>query len=332
MGILVSGKRHVSIGRWLGKGVIRSNGLSVSNRRTRQVHAALPSPYWQNSRVRTSFIILGSGQDGGSPQVGQRGSASVERAASSVAVIGPDGSVILLDATPDLRKQSQMLLSSDRYPKDRSVFLDGVFITHAHMGHYGGLIHFGNEAAATKRLPLFGSERFLAFLEHNEPWRALITRGHVEPVPLDGVTAAIESIISVEAIPVPHRDEFSDTVALSVAVDGRPWLLYLPDIDAWELWEDAEAEISRHDVALLDATFSTADELPGRDMSAIGHPLVPQTIQSFRHLTRETHIILTHINHSNPLGDPTAAITQQASVAGFSIAYDGLTLDTVPND
>lgn len=279
--------------------------------------------------MRTSFIILGSGQDGGSPQVGRRGSVSVKRTASSVAVIGPDGSAILLDATPDLRQQSQALLSSDRYPKDRSVFLDGVFITHAHMGHYSGLVHFGNEAAAADRLPLFASERFLAFVEDNEPWRALVTRGHVDPVPIDGATATIDSIVSVEAIPVPHRDEFSDTVALSVAVDGRPWLLYLPDIDAWELWADAEEEIARHDIALLDATFSATDELPGRDMSAIGHPLVPQTIKTFRHLTTETHIILTHINHSNPLGDPSAAITQQAAVAGFSIAYDGLTLDTM---
>ncbi len=103
--------------------------------------------------MRTSFIILGSGQDGGAPQVGRRESVSGERTASSVAVIGPEGSVILLDATPDLRQQSQTLLTSDRYPQSRTAFLDGVFITHAHMGHYGGLIHFGNEAAAMEQLP-----------------------------------------------------------------------------------------------------------------------------------------------------------------------------------
>jgi pyrroloquinoline quinone biosynthesis protein B len=236
--------------------------------------------------------------------------------------------VVLLDATPDLRQQSQNLLASDRYPKDRETFLDGVFVTHAHMGHYGGLIHFGKEAAASDHLPLFGTERFIEFINRNEPWAALTRNGHLDPITIDGTTATIDEAVSIEAIPVPHRDEFSDTVALSVTVNERAWLLYLPDIDDWDDWDGAETEISRHDIALLDATFSSLDELPGRDMAAIGHPLVTSTVDRFRHLTTETHIILTHINHSNPLGDPTSPITQQATVAGFTVAFDGLTLDT----
>lgn len=326
--IPVARKGHMAFFGWFGKGVIPSDRFSVGYRGTRQLHAALLSPYCDNSRMSTSFIILGSGQDGGAPQVGHRFSVSERRSASSVAVISSEGSVVLLDATPDFRHQSHALLESDRYPADRDTFLDGVFITHAHMGHYGGLMHFGNEAAASDHLPLFGTERLLRYLNTNEPWAALIRNGHLDPIPIDGVAATIDKTLAIVAIPVPHRDEFSDTVALSVIAAARPWLLYLPDIDAWDRWDGADEEISRHDIALLDATFSSSEELPDRDMAAIGHPLVTTTIERFRHLTAETHIILTHINHSNPIGDPSAPITELATVAGFTVAYDGFTLDT----
>lgn len=260
--------------------------------------------------------------------MGRPSSVSPQRTASCVAVIGPQGSVVLLDATPDLRSQSHRLLSSDRYPEHRETFVDGVFVTHAHMGHYGGLMHFGKEAAASDHLPVFGTERLLAYLAANEPWATLMTDGHLEPVAMDTMTATIDTHITIEAIPVPHRDEFSDAVAFSVSIDGQPWLLYLPDIDAWDLWDVASKEIARHDIALLDATFSSADELPGRDMQSIGHPLVTDTIKRFAHLTSKSNIILTHINHSNPLGTESSEITQQATEAGFTVAYDGLTLDS----
>jgi pyrroloquinoline quinone biosynthesis protein B len=278
--------------------------------------------------MSTSFIILGSGQDGGSPQVGQPSSVSRARSASSLAVIGSTGSVILLDASPDIRLQSYALLGSSLYPNGRDGFLDGVFITHAHMGHYSGLLHFGKEAAAEHHLPLFGTERFLSFVAANEPWAELLREGHLDPIGIDGVDAVIDGALKVSAIAVPHRDEHSDTVAFSVSVQGRPWLLYLPDIDDWTSWNSPEEEIARHDVALLDATFSSTAELPGRDILAIRHPLVPDTIERFGHLTSQTRIVLTHINHSNPLGDPGASITMEAESAGFSIAYDGFTLST----
>ncbi len=219
-----------------------------------------------------------------------------------------------------------MLLESPLYPSGRSSLVDGVFITHAHMGHYAGLLHFGKEALAAVHMPLFATELFIAFMEANEPWAALLDNGHLDAVPMKGRTAMIDDDIGIVAIPVPHRDELSDTVAFSVRVNGDPWMLYVPDIDDWPSWADAEFEIARHDIALLDATFSTTDELPSRDMASIGHPLVTDTIERFAHLTSETHIILTHINHSNPLGDPAAAITQRVVDAGFTAAQDGFSV------
>ncbi|MFV1969638.1 MAG: MBL fold metallo-hydrolase [Acidimicrobiia bacterium] len=277
--------------------------------------------------METSLIVLGSGQDGGAPQLGHRSSISESRTASSVAVVSASGAVVLLDASPDIRVQSRMLLESPLYPTGRESLVDSVFITHAHMGHYTGLLHFGNEAAATDRVPLFGSRRFVNFMEENEPWATLLTAGNLDPIPIDTTSITIDHTLAVAAITVPHRDEFSDTVAFSVEVDRSPWLLYLPDIDDWQSWDDAESEIARHDIAILDATFSASDELPDRDITSMRHPLVPDTIARFAHLTADTDIVLTHINHSNALGNRTATITRKATDAGFTVAYDGLTLE-----
>lgn len=231
----------------------------------------------------------------------------------------------LLDASPDIRVQSQMLLESPLYPPGRDSLVDSIFITHAHMGHYTGLLHFGKEALAAEHIPLFATDRFITFMERNEPWGALLNSGHLDAIPINGLTAEIDTEITITAVPVPHRDEFSDTVAFSVNVNGDPWVLYLPDIDDWPSWTDAEFEIARHDMVLMDATFSGPNELGDRDMVSIGHPLVVDTIERFAHLTANTRIVFTHMNHSNPLGNPSAAITQQALDAGFTTAHDGFT-------
>jgi len=277
-----------------------------------------------NSPMMASAAILGSGQDGGSPQVGRRSAAGLDRSASSIALFDDDGSVLLFDASPDIRLQYHWL--AERLNTDAT--LDAVFVTHGHMGHYSGLLHFGMEAAATAALALFAPMTVIDFLQRNQPWASLLTSGHLVATPMESTVATIGPF-SVTAIPVPHRDEHTDTVAFSVEVQGRPWLLYLPDIDGWSAWPDAERIIASHPVALLDATFSSATELPGRDLNAICHPLVPDTIERFSHLTSDHTIVLTHINHSNPLGRPDALITKTATDQGFLIAYDGLVIDYV---
>ena len=275
--------------------------------------------------MKPSVLVLGSGQDGGSPQLGQATGVGGTRTASSVAVRSPNGSIVLLDASPDIRSQGSRLLAWAHYPSDRSRFVDAVALTHGHMGHYAGLLHFGKEAANAALLPLLATASMLAFLTANEPWRTLTAAGHLRPYPLDG-EVPIDTSLSVAGIGVPHRAEFTDTVALSIVVRGAPWFLYLPDIDSWDAWPDAEEVIAAHDIALLDATFSSSSELPGRDMEAIAHPLVPDTIARFKHLTSTTRIVLGHINHSNQLADPLADVANRARDQGFMVAHDGLEL------
>ena len=274
-----------------------------------------------NSVMTYSLIILGSGQDGGSPQVGTDSSTGLTRSASSIAVMSGEGTVLLFDASPDIRSQYRRLVTHCGYAPP----LDGVFITHGHMGHYAGLVHFGKEAASTDGLPLFAPSSVLDFLERNEPWATLFTDEHLLPISIDDATATVDRI-TVSAVHVPHRAEFTATVAYSIAIDDNPWVFYLPDIDGWDEWPDAEEVFARHEVCLIDATFSSMDELPGRDIAAIKHPLVSDTIRRFQHLTPDHTMILTHINHSNSLGIPDADITTLAHELGFTIAHDGLVI------
>ena len=43
--------------------------------------------------------------------------------------------------------------------------LSGVFLTHAHIGHYTGLMNFGNEAMGTKELPVFCMPKMKSFFK-----------------------------------------------------------------------------------------------------------------------------------------------------------------------
>jgi pyrroloquinoline quinone biosynthesis protein B len=274
--------------------------------------------------VDIRLIVLGAGQDGGSPQFGRTLGRGAPRSASSVAVIA-DGGVALLDASPDLRMQFATLVGLIGDRPARSPF-DVVCITHGHMGHYAGLVHLGKEAAATRETPLYAPHSVLSFLLANEPWRSLFVDRHVLSVPSDEAPFSLGEV-AIRAIDVPHRSEHTTTVAFSIEVNGDPWALYVPDVDSWDAWPRAEETLSAHSLCLVDATFSSRDEVAGRDLSDIPHPLVTDTIERFAHLTGDRRIVLTHINHSNEVADPTSAVARRAISAGFMIAHDGLVLD-----
>ena len=259
--------------------------------------------------------VLGSGQDGGLPQVGSihpndlaaREGSIPERTASSLLAEFADGLRMVLDVTPDFRVQWWPFESLP----------DAVALTHAHMGHYAGLVHLGREAADATELPCFVTESMARHLSSNAPWDQLVWNANLD---VRSGTHHRWGEHTIELVPVPHRAEYTDTVAISV--DGN--LLYVPDIDDWAQWDDARSVIERHRVAFLDASFWSADEVAGRPIAEIPHPLVTDTIERFSNMG--TRIVLTHLNHTNPLCDPASPETELVLEAGFEVAHDGLTV------
>jgi pyrroloquinoline quinone biosynthesis protein B len=109
------------------------------------------------------------------------------------------------------------------------------------------------------------------------------------------------------------------TVAYRIAGPQKK-LLYLPDIDKWDEWPYANQELAAVDLALVDASFYSIDEMGGR--SPVAHPLVRDTLRRFANMPGQ--LILTHINHTNPILDRDSLERREVLKAGFQIAYQGL--------
>jgi len=232
----------------------------------------------------------------------------------------------LVEATPDVPEQIDLLDSVAGDPRPRGTNpVDAVLLTHAHIGHYTGLIHFGREVSSTKALPLHATDRMFEFLKSAGPWSLLFELSQVAPHPLtpDRPTTLTDRL-RVIPIVVPHRDEFSDTVGFRFE-GPRKKLLFIPDIDRWERWERSiEAEVEAVDIALLDATFHSPAELPGRSLEEIPHPMVTETALRLKGLARSRRVILIHMNHSNPICDPESAEARSVRAAGLEVATEGM--------
>jgi pyrroloquinoline quinone biosynthesis protein B len=103
--------------------------------------------------------------------------------------------------------------------------------------------------------------------------------------------------IRVTPLRVPHRDEFTDTVGFLIQGPRRK-ALFIPDIDQWTRWDRRIQELAAAvDIALLDGTFSSADEIPGRSIDDIPHPLMPVTRRLLQ--GSKAAIWFIHLNHTN---------------------------------
>ena len=274
---------------------------------------------------RVEAIVLGTAQDGGVPHLGCQQELCVaaradptrrRRVASLGLVDSGAGKRFLIDATPDITEQVERLGGMP----------DAILLTHAHIGHYLGLAHLGREVAGTRALPVYCTASMARFLRENRPWSRLVERGNVALREIEpGKEFALTANLRATAIRVPHRDEDSDTVAYLVqGPSGR--LLWLPDIDRWEKW-DRKLEDLAADGALtmfLDGTFFSADEIPGRSITDIPHPLVPETARRLLAGDRPAaRVYFVHLNHTNRLFWDAAEVAALEG-KGLSVAPEGL--------
>ncbi|HUC44732.1 MAG TPA: MBL fold metallo-hydrolase [Candidatus Sulfotelmatobacter sp.] len=282
-------------------------------------------------------LVLGTAQDGGLPHVActcvrceaaRRNPALRRRVASLALIVPATGRRYLIDATPDIREQIDALPAVGSHPRgsvDRAP-VDGVLLTHAHAGHILGLALFGFEAVHTRHLPVYATPRLSGYLRTNGPWARMVAREEIDlRETAYGASVPLDHGVRVIPLAVPHRDEDSDTVGYRIEGPRRT-LLYVPDTDGWSAWDPPLTRaLEGCDVALLDGTFGSADELPGRDVSKIGHPLIGDTMRLLEEPVRSKRVAVyfTHLNHSNDTVDPKSAAAERVRAAGFAIAAEG---------
>ena len=275
------------------------------------------------------IVVLGIAQDAGYPQAGCNKDCCKDawenpakrKNVSCLALVDPISKEHwIFDATPDVKFQLQLLGKKSGINP-----LSGVFLTHAHMGHYTGLIHFGREVMGCNNLPVYCMERMQNFIKTNAPWNQLV---EIENINLkflkNDSSIELNQRISVTPFLVPHRDEYSETVGYKIKANNKS-LIFIPDIDKWKQWETNITElIKKVDYAFLDATFYKNGELK-RDMSEIPHPFVEESMELFSNLSekdkQKVHFI--HFNHTNPLLINGSNAQKEVSEKGFNLAREG---------
>lgn len=276
------------------------------------------------------LIVLGIAQDAGYPQIGCDKKCCKKywdkklpkQKVSCLALFDPEtDQKWLFDATPDLTEQ---LHEADRIQKGS---ISGIFLTHAHIGHYTGLMYLGREALNGKEIPVYAMPRMNDFLKNNGPWSQLVTLKNIELKKLKAdSTIKLTDKISVTPILVSHRDEFSETVGYSIKANSKS-ILFIPDIDKWQKWDrDIMQTVNQYDYLFLDGTFYKDGELTGRNMSDVPHPFIQESAELFKNLpsTEKRKIYFIHFNHTNPLIDQTSKEYKEVKSKGFNVASEGL--------
>lgn len=277
------------------------------------------------------ITVLGIAQDAGYPQVScendccklfHNGSENKKRVSCLGLIDKTTNEKWLLDATPDITSQLDEL-KQDHVNSDQ--IIDGVFLTHAHIGHYTGLMYLGREALGGKQIPVYAMPRMKEFMETNGPWNQLVQLDNIDIRELNNeISVTLNSNLKVTPFLVPHRDEFSETVGYRIEGNKKS-ILFIPDINKWNLWQkDIVEEVSKVDHAFLDATFFQDGEI-SRPMSEVPHPFITETVKLFENEPLETKnkVIFIHFNHSNPGILNSHNLKDEIEKMGFHFAKEG---------
>ena len=289
----------------------------------------LPLVLSSQSKSTYSIKILGVVQDGGFPHLGNNKTCceniQQKKFVTSIILINNENNEsYLFDASPDINEQLNFM--GDRINKD----LKGIFLTHAHIGHYTGLMFFGREALNSNLINVFAMPRMKKFLETNGPWSQLVKLNNINLIQIHSESVfSLSDQIRITPFEVPHRGEFSETVGYKIHGPNKT-ALFIPDIDKWYLWEKSIVdEIRKVDYALIDATFYDSKEVNYRDISEIPHPFVIETMSLFKNSSKKekSKIYFIHLNHTNPLLDEKSKEFNDIINKGYNVAYEGLELN-----
>ncbi len=319
---------------------------------------------FSQSKPKQFLVVLGVAQDAGYPQIGceqehcliVQGNPRLRKSVVSLGLVDAESKQKwLIEATPDITTQLFVL---NKFLTSKSMLPDGVFLTHAHIGHYTGLMYFGREAIGAKSMPVYVMPRMEKMLTDNAPWSQLIG---LKNISLRSIKAeeilnlktpeqvlfqspdfknlsfqnmkankslTLNTTLSIKPFLVPHRDEFSETVGYEIKGQNKR-AIFIPDIDKWSKWNvDLRELIRRVDYAIIDGTFYKNGELPNRDMSEVPHPFIEESMKLLEDLPQKERakVIFIHFNHTNPLIRKTSKERKEVLQKGFRIADEGLIL------
>lgn len=280
---------------------------------------------------QVSVQVLGIAQDAGHPQAGCQKSCctkaydepSMRHRVVSIAVSNGE-EFFIIDATPDFPLQFEDARRA--FPEQR---FGGVFLTHAHMGHYLGLAHLGREAMSGRDVPVYCMPRMRSFLESNGPWDQMVRIHNIDLKDLHEDQGIVLGKMTVTPMLVPHRDEYSETVGFKIEGDNGS-LIYIPDIDKWERWgRPLDQLVAEVDHLLLDGTFYDEHELPGRNMAEIPHPFIVESFEKMKGLSPadKKKVEFIHFNHTNPLLDDSSEAFKLTLENGYGVARRGQKFD-----
>ena len=288
-------------------------------------------PFFAFNQIKSNYTlkILGVVQDGGMPHLGNNKTCceniKQDKYVTSLMLMNNENNEsFLFDASPDINKQLNFM--GDRIKKD----LKGIFLTHAHIGHYTGLMYFGREALNSKLVNVYAMPRMKKFLEENGPWSQLVSLQNISIIELSNESKiSIDSNVIVQPVEVPHRAEFSETVGYKIYGPNKT-ALFIPDIDKWYLWEKSIVdEIKQVDYAIIDATFYDSKEVNYRDISEIPHPFVTESMDLFDSIDikEKNKIYYIHLNHTNPLINKDSDQYKLVRSKGYNVAEEGMKLN-----
>ena len=286
----------------------------------------------ENKSSEILLKVLGTIQDGGIPHMGCSKECCSNYFLSKKSRIGVSSLGVsnlkhntnyIIDATPNINFQLIDLIGN----ADPSKKLNGIFLTHAHMGHYAGLLNFGRESLNSENIPLYLMPKFYNFILNNGPWNQLVELNNIKLNKIyNREKVILHNNLSFTPIQVPHRDEYSETVGYIIESIHKK-ALYIPDIDKWAKWEVSIIEMIKSvDYAFLDGTFFDKKEINNRDISEIPHPFIIESLKLFEGLdgSEKSKVYFIHLNHTNPVLNSESSEYKKVISAGFNIAKTGM--------
>jgi pyrroloquinoline quinone biosynthesis protein B len=302
--------------------------------------------------------VLGSAAGGGFPQWNcachncrrlrdgsLRGTA---RTQTQVALSSDAGVWHLLNASPDLR--TQLLATPELWPQHgtRSTPVANVVLTSADVDCVLGLLHLRESqplhiysTLPVRRVLTEENSLFRTLSRSNPPVRwDVLQLGRLIPIfqylPPDAKTTLFCKAVSLKGSypdyvsPGLRNSLPEDEAVIGVQlIQDKKRFFYAPSLPG--IGEDLKRCVGESQVALLDGTFWTDDELVkvqggGKTARQMGHlPLSgPGGLLAQCPKLVRARKVLIHINNTNPILDEESAEHRAVLDAGFEIAYDGM--------